>query len=76
MNRVIRLPILLVVVPAEQGKYILLCPRSRLRVWFRETVSAVPSPRVILLIILHTQAEFGAYLRDSIPLDTANNIII
>ena len=33
------------------------------RIWFRETGLAVP-PRVSLLI-LHTQAESGAYLRDS-----------
>ena len=38
------------------------CPRSRLRIWSRETGSAVPS-RVSLLII-HTQAESGAYSRD------------
>ena len=34
---------------AEQGKIIFPCPRSRLRVWSRETGSAVPS-RVSLLI--------------------------
>ena len=39
------------------------CPRSRLRIWSRETGSAVP-PRASLLI-LHTQAESGASLRDS-----------
>ena len=39
------------------------CPRSRLRVWSRELCSTAPS-RVILLL-LHTQAESGAYLRDS-----------
>ena len=38
------------------------CPRSRLRIWSRETGSAVP-PRVSPLI-LHTRAEFGAYSRD------------
>ena len=40
------------------------CPRSRLIIWSRETGSAVPS-RVSLLISIHTQAESGAYLRDS-----------
>ena len=38
------------------------CPRSRLRIWSHEAGSAVPfraSP-----LILHTQAEFGAYSRD------------
>ena len=34
---------------AEQGKLILPCFRSRLRIWSRETDSAVP-PRVSLLI--------------------------
>ena len=34
---------------AEQGKQILPCPRSRLRIWSRETGWAVPS-RVSLLI--------------------------
>ena len=38
-------------------------PRSRLRIWSRETGSAVP-PGVSLLI-LHTQTESGAYSRDS-----------
>ena len=35
------------------------CPRSRLRIWSRETGSAVPF-RASLLILL-TQAESGAY---------------
>ena len=39
------------------------CPRSCLRIWSRETGSAVPSR--VSLFILHTQAESGAYLRDS-----------
>ena len=34
---------------AERGKLIFYCPRSRLRIWSRETGSAVPS-RVSLLI--------------------------
>ena len=50
---------------AEQGKYYFLCPRSRLRVWSRELGLAVPSR--VSLLILHTQAESGAYLRDSTP---------
>ena len=32
---------------AEQGKLIFLCPRSRLRIWSRETGSAVPTSRVV-----------------------------
>ena len=39
------------------------CPRSRLRIRSRETGSAVPSR--VSLLILHTQAEYGAYSRDS-----------
>ena len=38
------------------------CSRSRLRIWFRETDLAVPSR--VSLLILHTQAESGAYSRD------------
>ena len=40
------------------------CPRSCLRIWSRETVSAVPS-RVSMLISILSQAEYGAYSRDS-----------
>ena len=39
------------------------CPRACLRIWSRETASAVPSR--VSLLILHTQAESGAYLRNS-----------
>ena len=45
------------------GKIIFTCPRSRQRIWSSETVSAVPSR--VSLLILHTQAECGAYSRDS-----------
>ena len=45
------------------GKLFFPCPRSRLRIWSRETGLAVPSR--VSLLILHTQAESGAYLRDS-----------
>ena len=38
----------------------ILCPRLRLRIWSREIGSAVVPSRVILLI-LYTQAESGAY---------------
>ena len=38
------------------------CSRSPLRIWFRETDLAVPSR--VSLLILHTQAESGAYSRD------------
>ena len=39
------------------------CPRSRLRLWSRETGSAVLAR--VQPAHLHTQAESGAYLRDS-----------
>ena len=39
------------------------CFCSRLRIWSRETGSAVPSRASLL--ILHAQAESGAYSRDS-----------
>ena len=38
------------------------CSRWRLRIWLRETDLAVPSR--VSLLILHTQAESGAYSRD------------
>ena len=39
------------------------CPRSRLKNWFREIGLAVPSR--VRLLILYTDAESGAYARDS-----------
>ena len=48
---------------AEEGKVIIRCPRSRLRIWSRETGSAVPSRVSLLIAIL--QAESSACLRDS-----------
>ena len=60
INRV-WLPILLVVSGA--GKIMFPCPRLRLRIWSRETGPAVPSR--VSQLILYTQAESGAYLRDS-----------
>ena len=39
------------------------CPRSRLRYWFREAGSAIPSR--VSLLILDAQVESGACLRDS-----------
>ena len=48
---------------AEQGEIIFPCPRSRLRIWTRETGSAVPS--CVSLVILHTRAESGSYSRNS-----------
>ena len=41
------------------------CPHSRMRILFRETDLAVPSR--VSLLILHTQAESGAYSRDCSP---------
>ena len=50
----------------EQGKWIFPCPRPRLRIWPRETGSAVPS-RVSPLIPPHSGWIWlvGAYSRDS-----------
>ena len=48
---------------AEQGKSIFPCPRTCLKIRPYETGSAVPSR--VSLLILHTQAESGAYFRDS-----------
>ena len=48
----------------EQGKRTFPSPRSRVRIWSRETGLAVPSS--ISLLILHTpQADSGAYSRNS-----------
>ena len=47
---------------AEQGEKINKCPPLRLRIWSRETGTAVPSH--VSLLILHIQAESGAYSRD------------
>ena len=44
-------------------KKIFPCPRSRLRIWSRETGSVVQSR--VSLLILHTYAKSGAYSRDS-----------
>ena len=48
---------------AEQGKLKFSYPRTCLRIWSRETGSAVPSR--VSLLIFNRQAESGAYLRDS-----------
>ena len=45
----------------NRGKF--PCPRSRLRIWFRESDLAVPS--LVSLLILYTNAESGAYSRYS-----------
>ena len=50
INRV-RLPILLV-VSCEQGKLIFPCPRACLRIWSRQTGSAVPTCVSLLIFIL------------------------
>ena len=41
----------------RENRYFHVCPRSRLRVWSRETRSAVRSR--VSLLILQTQAEYG-----------------
>ena len=48
---------------AEQVQSIFPCPRSRLKIWSRETGSTVLSR--VSLLILHAKAESGAYLRNS-----------
>ncbi|CAM9418616.1 unnamed protein product [Ascophyllum nodosum] len=48
--------------------------RSRLRIWSRETGSAVPSR--VSLLILHTQAESGAYLTGFLPSSAAASIYL
>ena len=60
INRV-RLPILHVV--SRTRKMNITLSRTCLRIWSRETGSAVPSR--VSLLILHTQTESGAYSRDS-----------
>ena len=47
----------------REDEYFLVCPRSRLRIWPRETRSAVPSR--INLLNLPAKAESGAYSRGS-----------
>ena len=47
----------------NRGKF--PCPRSRLRIWFRETDLAVPS--LVSLLILYTNAESGAWYSSRIP---------
>ena len=54
---------------AEQRKYIFPHLRSRLRIWFRETASAVPSR--VSLLILHTQTESGAFIHVFIKFQSA-----
>ena len=51
-------------------KIILPCPRSRLKIWSRETVSAVPS-RASLLIFIHTQAESWCLLTRFLAISSA-----
>ena len=48
----------------RENEYLFPCPHSRLRIWSRETGSAVPS-RASLLISIPRLRESGAYLRDS-----------
>ena len=38
--------------------YVCMCPRSRLRTWFRETGSAVPSRASLLISILRLNVVF------------------
>ena len=50
---------------AEQGKWIFPCPSSRLRIWSHRTGLAVQFRASTL--ILHAQAQFGAYSRGPLP---------
>ena len=47
----------------NRGKF--PCPRSRLRIWFRETGLAVPS--LVSLLILYANAESGAWYSSRVP---------
>ena len=55
---------------AEQGKTIFPCPRSRLRIWSRETGSAVPSRVSLLNSIL----RLNLMLTYEIPLDFRDGV--
>ena len=44
---------------AEQGKCTFSCPRSRLRIWSRETVSALPSRISLLILRLNLVRTYG-----------------
>ena len=62
----------------RENRYFPVCSRSRLRVWSRETRSAVRSRASLL--ILQTQAESGAYSRNSsrlhgIPSDLRGGVL-
>ena len=50
---------------AEEGKRIIFCPRLRLRIWSRETSSAVVPSRVSLLISMILRLNL--VLTDGIP---------
>ena len=58
---------------AEQGKTIFPCPRSRLRIWSRETGSAVPS-RVILC--LFSTPKLNLVLTHGIPPAFRGGVIV
>ena len=64
-----RLSILL--VSAEQGKWIFPCPRSCLRIWSRETGSGVPSRVSLLISIL----RLSLVLTYGIPPDFRGGVI-
>ena len=50
-------------VHGQLNREIFPCPRSRLRIWFRETVLAVPY--LVSRLILYTNTQSGAYSRYS-----------
>ena len=54
----------------RENKYFPVCPRSRLRVWSRETGSAVPS-RVSLLISI---PRLNLVLTNGIPPDSRGGV--
>ena len=51
--------------PAEQGKLIFPCPRACLRIWSRETGSAVPSRVSLLISILRVDLVLTGFLPSS-----------
>ena len=58
--------LLILLVVRRTRKMFFPCPRLRLRLKSRETVSAVPSR--VSSLILRTQAKYGAYSRAPLPL--------
>ena len=58
----------------NRGKFIFPCPRACLRIWSRETGSAVPSRVSLLISILRLNLVLTYYLRDSSRVSAAASI--